>query len=205
MVRYLKPGKIIVASHNPGKVMEISDLLNPLGYETLSAKELGLMEPEETGKTFIENAEIKAKSAAENTSIPAIADDSGLCVDLLLGEPGIFSARWAGPKKDFSLAMNKVENALNNKNVDPTGQKAKFVCALSLCWPDGHCENFEGQISGTLSFPPKGKFGFGYDPIFKPLGFDITFGEMDPDKKHSMSHRAEAFNQLVKICISEKK
>ena len=191
-------GKLVVASHNAGKVREIRDLLAPFNAEVVSAGELGLPEPEETGLTFIANAELKALSASLGANVIALADDSGLAVDGLNGAPGIYSARWAGPTKDFNLAMKKIENALG-QNPD---RNAQFICALSLAWPDGHCDTFEGKVAGKLTFPPRGSEGFGYDPIFIPEGFDITFGEMDPAKKHEMSHRADAFRQLVAACFS---
>jgi XTP/dITP diphosphohydrolase len=198
MPRRFTGGKLVVASHNAGKVREIRDLLAPFNAEVVSAGELGLPEPEETGLTFIANAELKALSASLGANVIALADDSGLAVDGLNGAPGIYSARWAGPTKDFNLAMKKIENALG-QNPD---RNAQFICALSLAWPDGHCDTFEGKVAGKLTFPPRGSEGFGYDPIFIPEGFDITFGEMDPAKKHEMSHRANAFRQLVAACFS---
>lgn len=198
MPRRFTGGKLVVASHNAGKVREIRELLAPFNAEVVSAGELGLPEPEETGLTFIANAELKALSASLGTNVIALADDSGLAVDGLNGAPGIYSARWAGPTKDFDLAMKKIENALG-QNPD---RNAQFICALSLAWPDGHCDTFEGKVAGKLTFPPRGTHGFGYDPIFIPEGFDITFGEMDPVKKHEMSHRADAFRQLVAACFS---
>lgn len=198
MPRRFTGGKLVVASHNAGKVREIRDLLAPFNAEVVSAGELGLPEPEETGLTFIANAELKALSASLGANVIALADDSGLAVDGLNGAPGIYSARWAGPTKDFNLAMKKIENALG-QNPD---RNAQFICALSLAWPDGHCDTFEGKVAGKLTFPPRGTHGFGYDPIFIPEGFDITFGEMDPVKKHEMSHRADAFRQLVAACFS---
>lgn len=188
-----RPAKLVIASHNPGKVREIEDLLRPLGIAVVGAAALGLIEPEETGHTFAENAALKARIAAEAAKLPALADDSGLAVAALDGAPGIYSARWAGPKKDFSLAMRKVEDALRGK----ADRRAKFVAALALAWPDGRCEVFEGEVHGTLAWPPRGNKGFGYDPIFVPDGHAITFGEMEPAKKHEMSHRARAFAKLV--------
>ncbi len=195
----LPPGsKIVIASHNPGKVREIGDLLRPLGLEVVSAGELGLPEPEETGKTFEENAIIKARAAAEGARLPALADDSGLCVDALGGAPGIYSARWGGPEKDFYKAMEKVEEGLREKGATtPEQRKAHFVCALALAWPDGNVETFRGEVHGHLVWPPRGEKGFGYDPIFVPKGHDITFAEMEPEKKHAMSHRARAFEKLL--------
>lgn len=198
MPRRFTGGKLVVASHNAGKVREIRELLAPFNADVVSAGELGLPEPEETGLTFIANAELKALSASLGANVIALADDSGLAVDGLNGAPGIYSARWAGPTKDFGLAMKKIENALG-QNPD---RNAQFICALSLAWPDGHCDTFEGKVAGKLTFPPRGSEGFGYDPIFIPEGFDITFGEMDPAKKHEMSHRADAFRQLVAACFS---
>ena len=195
-VRKLEPGKLVIASHNAGKVREIADLLGPHGINPVSAGELGLDEPEETGTTFIANAELKAVAAAKASGLPALADDSGLCVDALGGDPGIYSARWAGPTKDFTIAMAKVNAALDAKGADAS-RAAHFICALSLAWPDGHVESFEGRVDGTLVWPPRGDKGFGYDPIFQPVGHSISFAEMDPAAKHAMSHRADAFAQLV--------
>jgi XTP/dITP diphosphohydrolase len=194
--RKLAPGKLVIASHNAGKVREIRELLSPYGIEPVSAATLGLPEPEETGVTFIANAELKARAAADLSGLPALADDSGLCVDALRGDPGIFSARWAGEDKDFGLAMRLVNQHVEEAGPD-AGRDAHFVCALSICWPDGHIESFEGRVDGTLVWPPRGDKGFGYDPMFQPLGHAITFGEMDPAAKHAMSHRADAFAKLV--------
>jgi XTP/dITP diphosphohydrolase len=194
--RKLAPGKLVIASHNAGKVREIRELLSPYGIEPVSAATLGLPEPEETGVTFIANAELKARAAADLSGLPALADDSGLCVDALRGDPGIFSARWAGEAKDFGLAMRLVNQHVEEAGPD-AGHDAHFVCALSICWPDGHIESFEGRVDGTLVWPPRGNKGFGYDPMFQPLGHGITFGEMDPAAKHAMSHRADAFVKLV--------
>lgn len=185
---------LVVASHNPGKVREIRDLLAPFGIETKGASELGLPEPEETGSTFAENAALKARAAAEASGLPSLADDSGLAVAALNGAPGIYSARWAGEKKNFSFAMARVQRELQGKN-DHT---AKFVCALALAEPDGEMQIFEGEVHGTLTFPPRGNKGFGYDPIFVAEGMKETFGEIDPALKHSISHRARAFEKLVK-------
>ena len=195
-IRKLGPGKLVIASHNPGKVREIGELLAPFGIETVSAAALDLPEPDETGTTFIANAELKAMQAADLSGLPALADDSGLCVEALNGDPGIFSARWAGETKDFSIAMQRVWDAIEAKGPD-VGHGAHFICALALAWPDGHVEVFEGRVDGILSWPPRGDKGFGYDPMFQPLGHTISFGEMEPEKKHAMSHRADAFAQLV--------
>ena len=194
--RKLAPGKLVIASHNKGKVYEIEALLGPYGIEPVSAGALGLPEPDETGTTFAANAELKARQAADLSGLPALADDSGLCVEALNGDPGIFSARWAGPTKDFRIGMQRVEDALAALGPD-IGRDAHFVCALSLAWPDGHVETFEGRVDGTLVWPPRGGHGFGYDPMFQPWHHDISFGEMEPDAKHAMSHRADAFAKLV--------
>lgn len=195
-IRKLAPGKLVIASHNEGKVREIGELLVPYGIETVSAKALGLPEPEETGTTFVANAELKARAAADLSGLPALADDSGLCVDALGGEPGIFSARWAGEPRDFHEAMRRVEAAIAASGPAPS-RDAHFVCALALAWPDGHVEWFEGRVDGTLVWPPRGNRGFGYDAMFLPIGGDQTFGEIDPAAKHAISHRADAFRQLV--------
>lgn len=194
--RKLAPGKLVIASHNEGKVREIRALLAPYGVEPVSAGSLGLPEPAETGTTFIANAELKARAAADLSGLPALADDSGLAVEALNGEPGIFSARWAGEHKDFGLAMRLVHERLVEAGPE-AGRDAHFVCALSLCWPDGHIESFEGRVDGLLVWPPRGTQGFGYDPVFQALGREITFGEMEPDAKHAISHRADAFRKLV--------
>jgi XTP/dITP diphosphohydrolase len=186
---------LIVASHNPGKVREIKALLGPHGIEPISAKELGLPEPEETGASFAANAELKARAAADAGHHPALADDSGLWVDALDGAPGIYSARWAGPTKDFRVAMTRVEKELLERKA--RDYSAKFVCALSLAMPHGEIKTFEGEIHGHLTFPPKGLLGFGYDPIFIADGFEQTFGEIDPHVKNAMSHRARAFEKLL--------
>jgi XTP/dITP diphosphohydrolase len=195
-IRKLAPGKLVIASHNEGKVREIGELLAPYGIETVSAKKLGLPEPEETGTTFVANAELKAQAAADLSGLPALADDSGLCVEALGGEPGIFSARWAGENRDFNEAMRRVEAAIAASGPAPS-RDAHFVCALALAWPDGHIEWFEGRVDGTLVWPPRGQKGFGYDAMFLPNGGDETFGEIEPAAKHAISHRADAFRQLV--------
>ncbi len=199
-IRKLQPGKLVIASHNEGKVREIRALLAPYGVEPVSAKSLDLPEPEETGTTFVANAELKALQAADLSGLPALADDSGLCVDALNGEPGIFSARWAGESKDFGMAMELVERNIAATRVEDgpePSRDAHFVCALALAWPDGHVEWFEGRVDGTLVWPPRGQNGFGYDAMFLPDGGSETFGEMEPDAKHAISHRADAFRQLV--------
>ncbi len=195
-VRKLRPGKLVIASHNPGKVREIRALLGPYGVEPISAAELDLPEPEETGTTFVANAELKARQAADLSGLPALADDSGLCVEALGGDPGIFSARWGGEEKDFNEAMRRVETAIAATGPDAS-RDAHFVCALALAWPDGHVEWFEGRVDGQLVYPPRGHRGFGYDPMFVLNGMTESFGEIDPDHKHRVSHRALAFEQLV--------
>ena len=202
MARLFQEPKLVIASHNAGKVREIGELLAPFGTQVLNAGELGLPEPVEDGDSFIANAIIKAQSAATASGLAALADDSGLCVDVLGGAPGIHSARWAGPDKDFGLAMKNIMQA----TADFETVTAHFTCALALCWPPAHpnsatCETFEGRVYGHLSWPERGDKGFGYDPIFVPDGFDITFAEMEPRQKHAMSHRANAFNQLVTACF----
>ena len=191
----LKNQKLIIASHNQGKVKEIGDLLDPFGLDVISAGALNLPEPEETGTSYIANAELKAFAASQAANLPALADDSGLSVTALGGAPGIYSARWAGETKDFNHAMTRVADALLLSGT--TDRSAEFVCALSLAWPDGHIVSFEGRVGGTIAWPARGDKGFGYDPIFVPTGHTITFGEMAPEKKHAMSHRAVAFSQLV--------
>ena len=188
--------KLVLASHNKGKAAEIAELLQPFAIEVISAASLGLPEPEETEDSFIGNAMLKALAATRASKLPALADDSGLCVDSLDGAPGIFSARWAGPSKDFNAAMDRVLKGIAEK---PRG--AHFVAAPALAWPDDHCEVFEGKVFGTLTDAPRGNRGFGYDPIFVPDGYDISFGEMDPAQKHAMSHRAVAFRMLVDGCF----
>lgn len=197
MPRRFDGGRLVIASHNAGKVREIGELLAPFGAEVVSAGDLNLPEPEEDGETFVDNALIKARAAALGSGLPALADDSGLAVAALGGDPGVRSARWAGPGKDFRVAMEKVEKALAGKD----DRRAHFACVLALCWPDGHCETFEGRVDGTLAWPPRGEKGFGYDPVFVPNGYEITFAEMEPAKKHEMSHRADAFRKLVAVCF----
>jgi XTP/dITP diphosphohydrolase len=205
--RRFTAGKLVVASHNEGKVKEIRALLAPFGVETVSAAELDLPEPEETEKTFKGNAELKALAAARAADMPALSDDSGLAVDILDGAPGIYSARWAetGDGRDFSVAMTRVEKEMCEKNGGPDGnRKARFICALTLAWADGHVETFEGSVAGALVWPGRGTRGFGYDPVFQPDGHKITFGEMDPAAKHAISHRAHAFEQLIDACFAHK-
>ena len=201
---------VVIATHNPGKLREMRELLAPYGIATQSAGELGLPEPEETGSTFVENARIKAVAAARASGKPAFADDSGLVVDALDGEPGIHSARWAGPDKDFRAAMNRIQTLLIERGAKtPEQRRAHFIAALCLAWPDGHVENFEGRVDGVAVWPPRGDKGFGYDPLFRPDGFDITFGQMNADEKHGLppqgrglSHRARAFMKLAEACLS---
>jgi XTP/dITP diphosphohydrolase len=210
-MRKLQPGRLVIASHNEGKVREIRELLGPYGIEPVSAAELDLPEPDEIGVDFIENADLKARQAADLSGLPALADDSGLCVEALGGRPGIFSARWAlgeasvapeaGPgevtgDRDFRRAMKRVEEELEALGPDAS-RSAHFACALAVVWPDGRSEWFEGRVEGTLVWPPRGDRGFGYDPMFVPAGRDLTFGEMDPAEKHRISHRADAFRKLV--------
>ena len=218
MTRRLGSGKLVIASHNRGKVIEIANLLGPYGIEPVSAFDLDLPEPEETGATFVDNADLKARLAADLSGMPAISDDSGLCVEALGGRPGIYSARWAIPayeyasvppeggageveaERDFGLAMRRVQEELLAQGPEAS-RDAHFVCALSVCWPDGHNEWFEGRVDGTLVWPPRGDLGFGYDPMFQPIGYDHTFGEMDPAQKYAISHRADAFRKLVAALI----
>ena len=193
--------KLVIATHNPGKLREIAELIEPLGITCVGAEELGLPEPEEIGNTFVDNADLKAREAADLSGLPALADDSGLCVDALHGAPGIFSARWAEDEngsRDWMRAMERVWREVQAAGPE-AGHDAHFACALAIAWPnDGQAENFEGRIDGTLTWPPRGDNGFGYDPIFVPTGYDATFGEMEPAQKHEMSHRADAFRKLVK-------
>ncbi len=203
--RKFEGGKLVVASHNPGKLREISDLLAPFDVEPISAGSLGLPEPVEDGDSFIANAEIKALASARSANMLALSDDSGFALEALDGAPGIYSARWAGPGKDFSLAMRKVEDELEKKGaMTPKARAAQFICALTLAWPDGHVESFEGRVEGTAIWPPRGNKGFGYDPMFVPNGYDMTFAEMEPEAKHAMSHRADAFRQLIDACFKQK-
>jgi XTP/dITP diphosphohydrolase len=202
-------GELVIATHNPGKLAELRELLRPFGIQAVSAGELGLPEPEETGSSFRENAEIKAAAAALAAQRPAFADDSGLVVEALGGAPGIHSARWAGETKDFAAAMQRIEDGLRARGaVRPEARKAHFISALCVAWPDQHVEEFEGRIDGTLVWPPRGSAGFGYDPIFLPDGHSRTFGEMTSAEKHGLpplgaglSHRARAFRQLAEACL----
>jgi XTP/dITP diphosphohydrolase len=198
-VRKLAPGRLVIASHNRGKIPEIAALLAPYGMDLVSAADMDVPEPEETGTSFAANAELKARFSADLTGLPALADDSGLCVDALGGDPGIFSARWAVQPdggRDFGRAMELVERNLAEKAPE-AGRDAHFVCALSLCWPDGHIVTVEGRVDGHLVWPPRGDRGFGYDAMFLPHGRTETFGEIEPDEKHRISHRADAFAKLV--------
>jgi XTP/dITP diphosphohydrolase len=192
--------KLVIATHNPGKLAEIEALLAPLGIACVGAAELGLPEPEEIGNTFIDNAELKAREAADLSGLPALADDSGLSVDALHGLPGIFSARWAEDamgNRSFRRAMERVWRDIEAAGPEAS-HDAHFACALAIAWPDdGQTESFEGRVDGTLVWPPRGERGFGYDPMFVPAGYDQTFGEIDPEVKHGISHRANAFRKLV--------
>ena len=205
-VHRILSGKVVIATHNAGKLVEMRELLAPFGVEAVSAGELGLPEPDETGTMFSENAAIKAHAAAKASGLPAFADDSGLCADALDGAPGLFSARWAGPDKDFSGAMARIAAELDTRGA--TDRRAHFVSALVLAWPDGHTELFEGRVFGDL-VEPRGNLGFGYDPMFRPEGMDRTFGEISSEEKHgvdwqsgnALSHRARAFVLLAQACL----
>jgi len=205
-------GKLVIATHNPGKLAEMRELLAPHGIEAVSAGDLGLDEPDETGKTFVANARIKAIAAAKATKLPAFADDSGLVVDALDGAPGIHSARWAGPNKDFNDAMSRIERLLQERGATaPDKRAAHFVSALCVAWPDDHLEEVEARADGTLVWPPRGTAGFGYDPMFQPDGHTRTFGEMTSIEKHGLpplglglSHRARAFVKLAEICLDRR-
>ncbi len=196
--RKLASGKLVIATHNKGKLAEMADLLRPYGLECVSAASLGVSEPDETGTTFEANAQLKARHTATGTGLPSLADDSGMCVDALDGDPGVFTANWAGPKRDWARAMRMVEAALDGN----ANRRARFVSVLAIAWPDGHCETFRGEVAGTLVWPPRGAKGFGYDPVFMPEGETTTFGEMDPAKKHTMSHRAVAFQRFRNACLA---
>ena len=208
MARRLE-GRVVIATHNPGKLAEMRDLLARYGVEAVAVSELGLIEPKETGASFTENARIKAAAAAAGAQLPALADDSGLVVEALGGEPGIHSARWAGSDKDFARAMRLVEEKLAARGANaPERRRVAFVSVLALAWPDGHGESFEGRVEGTLVWPPRGTRGFGYDPMFLPDGHRRTFGEMSAEEKHGLpprgsglSHRARAFMALAEACL----
>jgi non-canonical purine NTP pyrophosphatase (RdgB/HAM1 family) len=198
MPRTLMPDrKLVLASHNKGKLREIEALVRPLGIEVVSAGDLGLPEPEEDAPDFAGNARIKALAAAVATGLPALSDDSGFCVAALDGAPGVYSARWAGAAKDFGQAMALVRERIG----DNPDRRAWFIAALCLAWPDGHTETFVGRVDGGVVWPPRGDKGFGYDPMFVPAGSRQTFGEIDPEKKHAVSHRARAFAQLLASCF----
>jgi XTP/dITP diphosphohydrolase len=206
----LLSGKVVIATHNAGKLREMQELLAPFGIEAVSAGELGLPSPAETGHMFAENAAIKAHAAAKATGLPAISDDSGLCVDALDGAPGLFTADWAGPDKDFQGAMARLERELQKRGVTADGnRKAHFVSALVVAWSDGHEELFEGRVFGEVIWPPRGDRGFGYDPMFQPDGYSQTFGELSSEEKHgidweartALSHRARAFLKLADGCL----
>jgi XTP/dITP diphosphohydrolase len=203
-------GRLVIATHNPGKLAEMRELLAPHGIDAVAASDLGLAEPEETGTTFRENAVIKARAAAKAANLPAFADDSGLAVDALDGAPGIYSARWAGEAKDFTGAMARVERLLQERDATtPDRRRAHFVSALCVAWPDDHLEEVEARVDGTLVWPPRGTAGFGYDPFFLPDGHGRTFGEMTSEEKHGLpprgqglSHRARAFLKLRELCLA---
>ena len=199
MREILQAQGLVIASHNAGKVREIGALLEPFGIAVQSAGELGLGEPEETGVTFIENAVLKAEAACAASGKPCLSDDSGLCVDALEGAPGVYSALWGGPQRDFALAMARVEAELQTRDVAPTGARAHFACVLALAIPGQATQWFEGKVEGALTFPPRGEKGFGYDPIFVADGYAGTFAEMDAAEKHRISHRADAF---AKFCAA---
>ena len=196
--RRFEGGRLVVASHNEHKVGEIGEFLRGYGVDAVSAGSLGLPEPEETGLTFEANAKLKALAAATASGFPSLADDSGLAVNALGGDPGIYSARWAGPEKDFAMAMRKVHEGIG----DNPDRSAYFVAVLCLAWPDGHCECFEGRVGGVIDWPPRGAAGFGYDPVFRPDGETRTFAEMEAQEKHDISHRARAFDKLIAACFA---
>ncbi len=200
--RKLIAGRLIIASHNAGKVKEINELVLPYGVFAVSAADLGLPVPEETENSFEGNAALKAKAAATASGLPALADDSGLEVAALAGRPGVHTADWAETPggRDFLMAMERVEREV--QAAGGSDRSARFVCCLALAWPDGHCETFLGKVDGNLTWPPRGTMGFGFDPVFVPVGYDLTFAELDPDTKHAISHRADAFRQLVAACFS---
>ena len=212
-IRKLAPGKLVIASHNAGKIREIRDLIGPLGFSAKSAADLNFIEPDETGTTFEENATIKALASARASGLPALSDDSGLVVDALNGDPGVYTANWAETAdgtRDFAMAMHKVERALQEAGATaPAARSARFVSVLCLAWPDGHVELFRGEVEGTVVWPPRGSQGFGYDPVFQPEGHERTFGEMSADEKHgwkpgdahALSHRARAFKVFAETCL----
>jgi len=212
-MRKLDTKTIVVASHNAGKIREIRDLIGPLGFQAKSAADLKFEEPDETGTTYEENARIKALASAMASGLPALSDDSGLAVDALNGTPGVYTANWAEREdgsRDFAMAMDKLEKALEEKGAKTPDQRTgRFVSVLCLAWPDGHTELFRGEVEGHIVWPPRGNLGFGYDPVFKPLGYDVTFGEMPAEAKHgwkpgdaeALSHRARAFKLFVETCL----
>ncbi|NTE85058.1 RdgB/HAM1 family non-canonical purine NTP pyrophosphatase [Agrobacterium rubi] len=212
-MRKLDTRTIVVASHNKGKIAEIADLIGPLGFSAKSAAELNFAEPDETGTTFEENAAIKALASAQASGLPSLSDDSGLVIDALDGNPGVYTANWAETAdgtRDFDMAMQKVEDALQERGAtEPSARSCRFVSVLCLAWPDGHTEFFRGEIEGTVAWPPRGASGFGYDPIFQPEGHETTFGEMTAEEKHgwkpgdaqALSHRARAFKTFVETCL----
>ncbi len=197
--RTFNDDKLIIASHNKGKINEISELLKPLNIEILSAYDLKIKEPKENGTTFEENALIKSSFVSNQTGLPCISDDSGICFSDLDGEPGIYSARWSGENKDFDLAMLKINKEI--KKIKKPSYNCHFTCSLSICWPDNYDVTVSGNVYGKFSWPPKGNKGFGYDPIFKPLGHEVTFAEMKPEFKHRISHRSIAFKKLINLCL----
>ena len=212
-MRKLDTKTIVVASHNAGKIREIAELIGPFGFSAKSAAELKFEEPDETGTTFEENAAIKALASAKASGLPALSDDSGIVIDALDGAPGVYTANWAEREdgsRDFQMAMEKVEKALEERSATrPEQRSCRFVSVLCLAWPDGHTEMFRGEVEGTVAWPPRGIQGFGYDPVFQPRGYDITFGEMSSDQKHgwkpgepeALSHRARAFKRFVETCL----
>jgi XTP/dITP diphosphohydrolase len=213
-MRKLDTRTIVVASHNAGKIREIRDLIGPMGFEAKSAADLKFVEPDETGTTYEENARIKALASAKASGLPALSDDSGLAIDALDGAPGVYTANWAeraDGSRDFGMAMEKVEKALQDKGATaPEARTGRFVSVLCLAWPDGHTETFRGEVEGHIVWPPRGNLGFGYDPVFQPKGYDVTFGEMPAEAKHgwkpgdasALSHRARAFKLFVETGLA---
>ena len=197
--RIFKDKKLVIASHNKGKIIEIKDLLAPLNIEILSAYDFNIEEPEENGATFEENALIKSTFVTQKTGLPSISDDSGICFSDLNDDPGVYSARWAGSNKNFYSAMSKINTAI--KEVKHPNYDCYFICSLSISWPDKFDVTVSGKVHGKFSWPPKGDKGFGYDPIFRPLGYNMSFAEMDPNFKHKISHRSIAFNKLINLCF----